>query len=552
MGKGFCFVIMQFTDDKQLNYVFDRLLKPTMEELGYICQRCDTQDADRLIDQRIIKGITESEIIIADLTNARPNVFYELGIAHTHAAFQAQNEYDRKQIILISQDEPPFDIKSCDVIIYDPGEVLTEGSEDTCASKAFKEAIKKAVRSVQSTNPVAEFKPKYDSVLSHFALKYLRKKYDPDISRLVLVDLDGTLFNSTTHRKRASILALHEVVPGTTEELAALYDDIYLKHIALAKVMHEDVRYNWLTKQIYRIAYFKHQNGRFPYGHREYFSWSNALSYEIVAKAESALAVFKSFPMSPTSYASGFLRDLQTLGFQLYLFTEGDRKIQEWKLEKLGLSQYFPQRQRRHIGVPFSSSVDLELEYYSANLSCDGKCRDFCNLVKSLHGKIIKHERAITIDGLFEAAIKEHGQVRFAVVGDRYDIDLAPFQCMFHSNAIRIGVTDDAFEKYATEMKKCVQEECTNRGLSGESARIHVVENLRQAFELIANPEIWRSVGVTKQQPPLGADLEKESIEQLHQMQLAGKIIEHCRFRAFADEILKWQENRSGRVTQDS
>lgn len=58
----------------------------------------------------ILAGITESALVIADLTGANPNVYYELGLAH---AF-------RKRVILLAQriDELPFDLRSYRVIPY--------------------------------------------------------------------------------------------------------------------------------------------------------------------------------------------------------------------------------------------------------------------------------------------------------------------------------------------------------------------------------------------------------------------------------------------------
>lgn len=59
----------------------------------------------------IIKGLLESEIIVADITPPNPNVFYELGFSH------ALN----KTTILLAQrgSELPFDIRSYRVIFYD-------------------------------------------------------------------------------------------------------------------------------------------------------------------------------------------------------------------------------------------------------------------------------------------------------------------------------------------------------------------------------------------------------------------------------------------------
>ena len=57
------------------------------------------------------KGINEANIVIADITNRNPNVFYELGIAHTLG----------KKVILLTQhiEDIPFDLKRYRIIEYE-------------------------------------------------------------------------------------------------------------------------------------------------------------------------------------------------------------------------------------------------------------------------------------------------------------------------------------------------------------------------------------------------------------------------------------------------
>ena len=64
-----------------------------------------------MILQDIITSIVESEIIIADITSANPNVFYELGYAHA---------INKTTILLAKRESPlPFDVKNYRVIFYD-------------------------------------------------------------------------------------------------------------------------------------------------------------------------------------------------------------------------------------------------------------------------------------------------------------------------------------------------------------------------------------------------------------------------------------------------
>ena len=79
----------------------------------------------------IWRSINEARIVIADITGGNPNVFYEIGIAHTIG----------KDVILISQDigekDIPFDIHARRVIDYrlsDAQNVLAKRLSDTISS----------------------------------------------------------------------------------------------------------------------------------------------------------------------------------------------------------------------------------------------------------------------------------------------------------------------------------------------------------------------------------------------------------------------------------
>jgi hypothetical protein len=105
-----CFVIMPFA--KEFNEVY-QMIKETIEvDAGFICLRGDDPLAGNLIMEDVLRGIGESEIIIADLTGRNPNVFYELGITHMVK--------DISKVILITQDieSVPFDLKAFRFIVY--------------------------------------------------------------------------------------------------------------------------------------------------------------------------------------------------------------------------------------------------------------------------------------------------------------------------------------------------------------------------------------------------------------------------------------------------
>ena len=105
-----CFMLMPF--DKIFDLIYGTI-KSELQDNGYICNRADEIHGSYPIMNKILTEILKSQYIIADLTNLNPNVFYELGIAHTFK--------DAQNILLIKQKQfkCPFDITHLTYIEYD-------------------------------------------------------------------------------------------------------------------------------------------------------------------------------------------------------------------------------------------------------------------------------------------------------------------------------------------------------------------------------------------------------------------------------------------------
>lgn len=86
----------------QWQWIFDNLIKPAVEDsgLGYTCKRSTAIRGNILKD--IIVDLYNSDVVIADLTDKVPNVFYELGVRHG---------LTNKTIVLTQRrKDPPFDL----------------------------------------------------------------------------------------------------------------------------------------------------------------------------------------------------------------------------------------------------------------------------------------------------------------------------------------------------------------------------------------------------------------------------------------------------------
>ena len=106
MEKLKVFMIMPFQEEFLELY---GMIKEKLKD-KYEFSNAGDLETKRNIIQDIVVGIAQADVIIADVTQLNPNVFYELGLCH------ALN----KKVILITQDinELPFDIRSYRVSEY--------------------------------------------------------------------------------------------------------------------------------------------------------------------------------------------------------------------------------------------------------------------------------------------------------------------------------------------------------------------------------------------------------------------------------------------------
>lgn len=108
------FVAMPFA--KKFDNVYYFGMKGSVEQRKLKCERVDHDKFTGDIVNRIKERIASAEFVIADITDNRPNVFYEVGYA----------DGLQKKIVFISQQQDiPFDIHTQRTIIYDPQDILS-------------------------------------------------------------------------------------------------------------------------------------------------------------------------------------------------------------------------------------------------------------------------------------------------------------------------------------------------------------------------------------------------------------------------------------------
>jgi guanylate kinase len=107
VGASGCFVLMPFK--AEFSPVYDDHIVPVCSSVGMSPFRADKIFSTNPIIEDIRESVASAKIIIADLTDNNPNVFYEVGICHAMG----------KDVILITQNqEIPFDLRHLRCIIY--------------------------------------------------------------------------------------------------------------------------------------------------------------------------------------------------------------------------------------------------------------------------------------------------------------------------------------------------------------------------------------------------------------------------------------------------
>lgn len=109
MNSRKAFILMPFKEPYEAYYT--EIFKPALKAAAYSVSRADDVFTPRPIMLDIQRSILGANLILCEMSERNPNVFYELGLAHAIG----------KPVILVSRKEEdiPFDLRHIRVIIYD-------------------------------------------------------------------------------------------------------------------------------------------------------------------------------------------------------------------------------------------------------------------------------------------------------------------------------------------------------------------------------------------------------------------------------------------------
>jgi len=110
-------VIMSYSKRPDLDDIYESF-EAVCKDFGYVCKRVQNANAVDRIVPRILEEIRQAAFVIADLTELKQNVFYELGYA----------EGLGRPVVVTAKDgtDLPFDVKEIPTIFWDGQKKLKE------------------------------------------------------------------------------------------------------------------------------------------------------------------------------------------------------------------------------------------------------------------------------------------------------------------------------------------------------------------------------------------------------------------------------------------
>jgi hypothetical protein len=96
---------------QDLEDLYNEFILPVLDGCNLECARGDDIFGSNVVMDDVKAAIAKADLVIADLSGQNPNVFYEVGIAHTLG----------KPVLLLSQsiEDVPFDLRHRRVLPYE-------------------------------------------------------------------------------------------------------------------------------------------------------------------------------------------------------------------------------------------------------------------------------------------------------------------------------------------------------------------------------------------------------------------------------------------------
>ncbi len=164
--RAMCFVDMPFGKKPDLasgieidfDHIYETAIKPAIENAGLEPLRGDEERTGGIIHTAMFARLLLSEYVVADLTLANPNVFYELGIRHAARPFTT--------VPIFANVHPlPFDVTMIRAIIYQlENGRLTQKAAEKLRSELMKRLIEAINGPATKDSPLFQLIPEFPGI----------------------------------------------------------------------------------------------------------------------------------------------------------------------------------------------------------------------------------------------------------------------------------------------------------------------------------------------------------------------------------------------------
>lgn len=157
-ARQVCFVDMPFgrkldpRSGAEIDFddIYNRGIRPAIEEAGLVAVRGDQEETGGIIHTAMFARLLLAEFVVADMTTANPNVFYELGIRHAARPYTTIP-------LFATLGAPPFDVNMVRAIPYDLEDGALTGEGAAMLKTELARRIDRALK-----GPVAKDSPLFD------------------------------------------------------------------------------------------------------------------------------------------------------------------------------------------------------------------------------------------------------------------------------------------------------------------------------------------------------------------------------------------------------
>jgi len=282
MNNKFSFVIMPFANE--FTQAYTDIIQPAIKECSIDCIRAD-EDSQGNIHHQMMQKIFDADVIVTDITGLNPNVFYELGVAHT---------ISRKTVVICNvekMEKVPFDIAPYRILTY-------KLNQD---NRIYIEKLKTEIKSILLNNLIGIPNPVQD-YLSKQSLLNCRKS-------LFLNELRADLEQELFEKSEQKIVFFGLTANSFYDTISGIIETKKRQNELNIKLLLLDINAIECWEYIYRLRFGADYNAEMfgKYFNRDKINQENAIeNFENLGKKYSTLKIeFKYYSFPPTFWAYG-------------------------------------------------------------------------------------------------------------------------------------------------------------------------------------------------------------------------------------------------------